>query len=59
MWVDITVTVNSVDGRSVGFEVSASDSLEQVGHGSHSRFVVDVAKSIARLKGKIDAVNAA
>lgn len=58
MWVDITVTVNSLDGRAVGFEISARDPLEQICHGSHSRFIVDVAKSIARLKGKIDAVAA-
>jgi len=59
MWADITVIVKSVDGRAVTFEVSACDSIEQICHGRHSRFVVDVAKSIARLKGKIDAVNAA
>jgi len=58
-WADITVTVKSVDGRAITFEVSACDSVEQICHGSHSRFVVDVAKSIARLKGKIDAVDAA
>ena len=58
-WADITVNAKSVDGRAVTFEVSACDSVEQICRGSHSRFVVDVAKSIARLKGKIDAVDAA
>lgn len=59
MWVDLTVTVSALDRRAVSFEVSARDPLEQIGLGSHSRFIVDVAKTIARLKGKIDAVDTA
>lgn len=59
MWADITVTVKAVDGRAVTFEISACDAVEQICRGSHSRFVVDVAKSIVRLKGKVDAVDAA
>lgn len=59
MWVDITVTVNSLDRRAVSFEISARDPLEQICHGSHSRFIVDVAKTVARLKEKVDAVAAA
>jgi predicted thioesterase len=59
MWVDLTVTVESVDGRAVNLEFSAHDTVEQICHGKHSRFIVDVEKTIARLKGKIDAVNKA
>ena len=59
MWVDITVTVNSLDRRVVSFEISARDPLEQICLGNHSRFIVDVAKTVARLKEKIDAVAAA
>jgi fluoroacetyl-CoA thioesterase len=59
MWVDITVTVSSVDGRAVSLEISAHDPLEQICRGSHSRFIVDVQRTIARLKGKIEAVAAA
>ncbi len=59
MWVDISVTVNSVDGRMVSFEIGARDAVEQICHGTHSRFVVDVAKSIAHLQEKIDAAAAA
>ena len=59
LWVDLTVTVSALDRRAVSFEVSARDPLEQIGLGSHSRFIVDVAKTIARLKGKIDAVDTA
>ncbi len=59
VWVDITVTVSALDGRAVNFEISARDPLEQICRGSHTRFIVDVAKTLARLKTKIDAVAAA
>lgn len=59
MWVDITVTLNSLDGRAAGFEVSARDQVEQICNGNHSRFIVDVAKTIERLQKKVDAVAAA
>lgn len=58
-WVEITVTVESVDGRAVKFEFDARDPVEKICHGKHQRFIVDVEKTIARLKGKIDAVDAA
>ncbi len=59
MWADIKVTVADVDGRAVTFDIDAHDPVEQICHGKHSRFVVDVAKTIARLKGKADAAAAA
>ena len=52
MEVEITATVTAVDGRKVSLEVSAKDELEPIGMGSHSRFVVDVAKTFERLKAK-------
>ncbi|HEY5790643.1 MAG TPA: LysR family transcriptional regulator [Gammaproteobacteria bacterium] len=52
MWVEITVTVSAVNGRAVSFEISARDNLEDVARGKHNRFVVDVAKTAERLKGK-------
>jgi predicted thioesterase len=59
MWVDITTVVKSLDGRAVIFEFSAHDPVEQICHGKHSRFIVDVARTMKHLKGKIDAVAAA
>jgi len=59
MWAEIDVTVTAVDGRAVTFDISARDPVEKICHGKHSRFVVDVAKTLARLKGKADAANAA
>ena len=52
MSVEITVTVKSVEGRKVTFEVSAKDDIEQISTGTHGRFVVDVKKTIDRLKAK-------
>jgi predicted thioesterase len=52
MTVEITVRVTAVDGRKVFFETSVKDELEQVGAGTHTRFVVDKAKTFERLKAK-------
>ena len=52
MEVEITVTVAAVEGRKISFNVSAKDELEPIGGGTHTRFVVDVAKTYERLKAK-------
>lgn len=52
MEVEITATVTAVDGRKVTFDVSAKDEIEPIGGGTHTRFVVDVKKTIERLKAK-------
>lgn len=52
MWVEITVTVAEINGRAITFDVVARDGLEPVARGRHARFVVDVAKTAARLQGK-------
>jgi len=52
MWAEITVTVADVEGRRVRFAVSGSDPLEPICKGEHERFVVDVAKTAERLRGK-------
>jgi predicted thioesterase len=52
MAVEITATVTAVEGRKVGFEVSAKDDIEQICSGTHGRFVVDVGKTVERLKAK-------
>jgi fluoroacetyl-CoA thioesterase len=52
MAVDITATVTAVEGRKVTFEAVAKDELESIGGGTHTRFVVDVAKTYERLKAK-------
>jgi fluoroacetyl-CoA thioesterase len=52
MNVEIVVKVASVEGRKVLFEVSAKDELEAISTGTHARFVVDVGKTVERLKAK-------
>jgi fluoroacetyl-CoA thioesterase len=50
--VEISVRVTAVDKRVVSFEVLAKDELDTVSAGTHTRFVVDVAKTKERLKAK-------
>jgi fluoroacetyl-CoA thioesterase len=52
MSVEITVTVSGLEGRRVSFDVSAKDEIEPICSGTHGRFVVDVGKTIERLKAK-------
>ncbi len=50
--VEISVAVTEVKGRSVTFDVSVRDAIEDIGRGRHGRFIVDVAKTAARLEAK-------
>lgn len=52
MGVTITATVAGVDGRKISFKIAAHDDLEPIGEGTHTRFVVDVTKTLQRLKAK-------
>jgi len=54
MEVEITVTVREVDRRKIAFDVSVKDELEPISAGSHTRFVVETAKTIERLKAKAE-----
>lgn len=50
--IEITATVTAVEGRKVSFEVAAKDEIEPISSGTHSRFVVDVARRLERIKAK-------
>jgi len=52
MTVEIAVRVAAVEGRKVSFEVTVKDELEDVGTGTHTRFVVDKSRTFERLKAK-------
>jgi predicted thioesterase len=52
MTVEVTARVTAVDGRKVTFEVAAQDELDAICAGTHTRFVVDKAKTFERLKAK-------
>ena len=56
--VEITARVTAVEGRKVVFEVSAKDELEPISAGTHTRFVVDLANRIERLKAKAEKLKA-
>jgi fluoroacetyl-CoA thioesterase len=48
-----TAVVTKVDGRTVTFKVEARDEKDLIGHGTHERVVVNVAKFDARVQQKI------
>jgi predicted thioesterase len=52
MSVEIKVTVSAIDGRKVSFDVSAEDEVEAICSGTHGRFLVNVGKTIERLRAK-------
>jgi fluoroacetyl-CoA thioesterase len=48
-----TAVVTNADGRTVTFKVEAHDEKDLIGHGSHQRVVVNVAKFDARVQKKL------
>jgi fluoroacetyl-CoA thioesterase len=50
--IEIAATVTAVEGRKVIFAVTAKDEIDTISSGSHTRFVVDKAKTMERLKAK-------
>jgi predicted thioesterase len=53
MWVEITVTLASVEGAAVSFDFTVRDAVEDVARGKHNRFIVGVEKTAQRLKAKL------
>ena len=53
MTVTITVEVAEIDRRRVGFRVDVRDELDEVGKGTHDRFVVDATQRLPRLQEKL------
>ena len=49
--ITATAKVSEVDGRSVKFEITASDNNSVIGKATHTRFVVNRAKFLSRLEG--------
>jgi len=50
--VRIQVKIAGIDGRRVTFEFSVRDAAEEVGRGTHVRFVVDTARTRERVAAK-------
>jgi predicted thioesterase len=52
MWVEITVTLEEVNGGAVSFSFTARDAVEEVARGKHNRFIVGIEKTAQRLQAK-------
>jgi fluoroacetyl-CoA thioesterase len=50
--VTVSIKVIEIDRRKVKFEFSVKDPVEEAGRGTHTRFVVETAKSRERLAAK-------
>jgi fluoroacetyl-CoA thioesterase len=50
--VEVSVEIAEIDRRKVAFSFSVKDSVEEVGRGTHVRFVVETAKTRERLAAK-------
>ncbi len=50
--VTVETKVTAIDGRRVDYEWTARDSREQIGTGTHQRFVVDGERFMSRLATK-------
>jgi len=50
--ITATAAVTGVDGRKIDFDVSASDGAGEIGKGTHSRFIVDAEKFMAKANSR-------
>lgn len=48
--VSATATISKVDGRKVSFDVVASDGSNQIGNGTHDRFIIDEKRFMDKLQ---------
>jgi fluoroacetyl-CoA thioesterase len=59
MTVTITVELTEIDRRRLGFRVEVRDELDEVGKGTHDRFIVDATQRLPRLQEKLNRWKAA
>ncbi len=52
MTVSITATITELTGRSITFDVTANDGIDDIAHCTHKRFIIDVEKTRQRLAAK-------
>lgn len=52
MRVELALSIAEIKGRAVTFEVTGSDGVDTICRGKHTRFVVDVKTTEARLAAK-------
>jgi predicted thioesterase len=54
MTVTATVELVEVDRRRLAFRVEVRDELDEVGRGTHERFIIDGAQRLPRLQDKVN-----
>jgi predicted thioesterase len=59
MSLTITVELTEVDRRRLAFRVEVRDELDEVGKGTHERFVIEAAQRMPRLEEKVQRWKAA
>jgi predicted thioesterase len=53
MKVKATATVTDIDDREIVFEVKAFDEVGEIGCGTHTRFIIDNERFMAKAKAKL------
>ena len=48
--ITATATIENVDGRKVSFTVTAHDETNEIGSGTHERFVIDAERFMKKLE---------
>ncbi|MCL2398519.1 MAG: thioesterase family protein [Defluviitaleaceae bacterium] len=48
--ITATATITGIEGRKVTFDISAKDDKSEIGKGTHTRFIVDAERFMAKLK---------
>lgn len=51
--ITVTATLREVAGRQLFFDLSASDPVEMIGRGTHTRFLVDAARFARKAREKL------
>jgi len=47
--ITAVAVITGIDGRKVTFDLSASDNKNEVGKGTHTRFIIDIERFMAKL----------
>ena len=56
MWAEVTAEISKLEGRGLSFDVTVRDPIDEVvAKGTHDRFVIDVDKTLHRLRQKEEA----
>jgi len=48
--ITAVATITSVDGRKITFDLSAHDNKNEIGKGTHTRFIIDIERFMSKLE---------